>query len=154
MIFAFGDYQLDIDVERTRAFYQTAEMITAGCACDGCSNYLAASDGFPESVKAFFSMLGVDVRKAAEIITWCSEDDGKALYYGGFYHICGRILNHVDCWEANGSMNDTMYSITAGYAVGFTESVSLLEAGFPMPALQMEIGFHQVPWLLDTKNTY
>ncbi len=154
MLFQLGDYQLDIDIERTRAFYQAAEVITDGCVCDGCSNYLLAADGFPQSVKEFFTMLGIDIRKAAEIITWCSEDGGKSLFYGGFYHICGRIVNHVDCWEENGARNDTMYPIAAGYAVGFTESVSLLEKDFPIPALQMEISFRNVPWLLETKNPY
>lgn len=99
-------------------------------------------------------MLGVDPQKAAEIIPWCAEDDGKALFYGGFYHICGRILNHVDCWKDNGAMSGNMYAITAEYAVGFTESVSLLEDGFPVPVFQMEIDFHHVPWLLEQKNTY
>lgn len=154
MVFELGDYQLEIDVEKTRAFYETADTITDGCTCDGCRNYALAVDGFPQSVKEFFAMLGVDLQKAAEIIPWCAEDDGKALFYGGFYHICGRIRNHVDCWKDNGAMSGNMYVIAAGYAVGFTENVSLLEANFPTPVLQMEIDFHHVPWLSEQKNPY
>lgn len=40
------------------------------------------------------------------------------------------------------------------YSVGFTDSISLPEPGFPSPVLQMEIEFHHVPWLLEHENTY
>lgn len=154
MIFELGDYRLEIDVERTRAFYRDAGFLTEDCICDGCCNYLLAADGFPQEVKEFFGRLGVDLKKAAEIIAWCAEDEGKSLFYGGFYHLCGRILNCVDCWEENGAMSDKIYPIAEEYAVAFTEKVHLLEEGFPVPVLQMEIFFHHVPWLLDAKNGY
>ena len=39
MLFELGHYILDIDIERTRAFYDQAEIITDGCNCQGCRNY-------------------------------------------------------------------------------------------------------------------
>lgn len=150
MILEFGNYKIDVDVEKTKLFYETAEEITDGCSCDGCQNYMLAINLFPQSVKDFFNRLGIDLRKAPDVFSYCSEDDGKALFYGGFYHICGRSLTSNDCWNDNGAL----HSISEGYSVGFTNNVHLLEAGFPMPAFQIEIFFHNVPWLLKKKNPY
>ncbi len=152
MILEFDHGKLDVDIEKTKQFYETAEEITAGCSCDGCRNFMMAVPLFPQPVKDFFHALGVDLRKAAEIIAWCSEDDGNAIFYGGFYHICGTMPGGADCWKDHGEMK--LHSLADGYEVGFTNDNSLLEKNFPAPVVQMEIFFHKVPWLLEQKNTY
>ncbi len=35
MIFEFGKYKVDIDVEKTKQFYEKAETVDEGCSCDG-----------------------------------------------------------------------------------------------------------------------
>ena len=155
MEFVLSSLVLEIDVDKTKKLYQALEEVTDGCSCDGCRNYMLARERFPEAVKDFFGKLGVDPGKAAEIITWNAEDGGRALHYGGFYHLCGRLIKGDDCWQASGEMDtEAFYPVTKGYAVGFTDSVSLPEEGLPRPVLQMEIDFHGVPWLLDKENSY
>ena len=39
----FGEYEVEIDIERTSAFYQTAAVVTESCKCQGCRNYEAAA---------------------------------------------------------------------------------------------------------------
>lgn len=163
MIFEVGTYRLDVDVEKNREFYKNAQQITDGCSCDGCRNYFMAAELMPQEVKAFFEMLRIDCKKAAEIIAWCSENNRKALYYGGFYHLCGTLLTGDDCWKENGENennqiysidNNRMYSIIDGYSVGFSNQTALVEKDFPTPVIQMEIDFHNVPWVLEEENTY
>ena len=155
MIFEFGDYILDIDVEKTRAFYAAAPL--NDCDCDGCVNFRLAADSFPAEVKEFFEKLGADPKKAAELMVWVAEDGGKSLWYGGFYHLCGSITNGKDCkTPARGEITHTGsgYRIAEGYSAGFTSSADLVEDGFPGPIVQMEIDFHRVPWVRECENPY
>lgn len=155
MVLELGAYKVCVDIEKNKSFYKNAEMITDGCSCDGCCNYFLATAMFPEAVKEFFDQLGIDIKKAAEIIVWCSENNGKDLYYGGFYHLCGELLGGENFWKDNGRINmSEIYSIVEGYAIEFSRQVVLLEKDFPYPVIQMEIDFHNVPWVLDHKNPY
>lgn len=162
MEYLFGNYKVNIDVEKTRLFYDREDTITMGCKCDGCCNYEKAVDYFPDEVKSFFSEIGVDLKKAAEIIAYVAEDDGKMIYYGGFYHVCGIMESNTDVWlsvnhgedhQLFSLDDDNMYSITENYKIGFTNKCALIEDNFPLPVLQMEISFH-CPWVLDKENSY
>ena len=53
MIFEFGPYRVDVDVERTRQWYKTEPTANQCCDCDGCINFERAADLFPERVKSF-----------------------------------------------------------------------------------------------------
>ncbi len=154
----FGNYLLDIDVEKTKKFYETAETITQGCDCSGCCNYEKATNKFSIEVLNFFDKIGVDITKAAEIIPYYSENNKKSISYGGFYHICGTLLSNNTLWNTNDSevlhLNENkMYEITDGYKIGFSGECDLLEDNFPLPAVQMEISF-TCPWVLKAKNIY
>lgn len=157
MQFSFGDIFLEVDVEKTKAFYQKAEKITEGCQCSGCRNYEQAASVFPDEVKLFFRNLGIAPDKAAEVYVNCPEDDGKTVYYGGFYHLCGTVQEGVSPWQTAGNTENALisywnsehtYLIVEGYHVGFFNGGSLIEENFPEPVIQMEIEFH-VPWVLD-----
>ncbi|MDE6701058.1 MAG: hypothetical protein K2K10_08635 [Acetatifactor sp.] len=162
MEYLFGNYKVDIDVEKTRTFYNQADFITSGCQCDGCCNYEKAVDYFPDQVKSFFAEIGVDLKKAAEIIAYVAENDGKSIYYGGFYHVCGVMMSNTDVWISQWDQenthlssldDDSMYSIAENYKIGFTNKCALIEDNFPAPVLQIEIAFH-CPWVLEKENTY
>lgn len=158
MEYLFGAFRVAIDVEKTRAFYRQAEYITSGCQCDGCCNYEKAVDFFPQKVKEFFDELGIDLKKAAEIIAYIGECEGKKINYGGFYHLCGTMLSDTEVWVPMEdaklkSMSTDMYKIIEGYEIGFTNGCSLVEEDFPRPILQMEISFH-CPWVLEKENPY
>lgn len=157
LLMEYGDYRLEIDIERTRAFYSSSQRLVASCTCDGCRNYAAAAKLLPVESLQFFASIGVDIQKAAEIYAICKNPDGTLLY-GGFYHLCGRILEGDSAWqptEKNMKHLDEkkMFTLSERFKVSFQSDCSLLEEFFPAPAIQMEI-LENLPWVLDIENTY
>lgn len=157
MLFTFGQYRLDIDTERTSAFYRTARTAAENCSCCYCRNYEQAAALFPDEVKAFFAALGADVMKPAEIWETDYDESGRFAHYNGFYHLCGSMLAGENCWastykdkksEVLALDEDSMAVVTEGFLVGFHENCDLMEENFPTPAIQMEIAF-RVPWVLE-----
>ena len=156
MRFKFDDLILEIDVDKTRRFYESLPKITDDCSCDGCRNYMLAIEDFPQEVKSFFRKLGIEPEKASEVFTWSSACESNTAHYGGFYHFCGELIKGKDCWrkiDKSEAIMGELHAITSGYFVGFTNRISLAEENLCEPALQMEIDFHRVPWKLDKKNT-
>jgi len=150
LIFRLKDFIIEVDVCTTKEFYYDLPKIIDNCQCDGCYNYFLAANDFPKKVKLFFKKLGVDILKAAEIITWHSENNGMTLHYGGFYHVYGKLIGRNDS-QKNKNM---FYCITKNYLVAFTDMVSLPEKNFTESVIQIEIDFYGVPWKLNKKNMY
>ena len=156
MIFRFSDYVLDIDVERTRAFYERDDIKTTSeqCTCQGCQNYDKAVLTLPEKVLHFFREMGIDPCKPAEAFDVMGsqlDEDGK-VWYNGFYHICGTRLQGEDAWVGNAEDlmhldEDKMYKPDESFRVSFEEQVLLLHEAFPTPVLQMEFDAH-LPWVI------
>ena len=163
MIFRFGNYTLDVDVERTRAFYARGDVKTTSqqCTCAGCQNYDKAILKMPAAVTDFLESLGLDPRKPAEAFDVMGglAEDGKVLY-NGFYHLCGVRLQGEDAWVKTAKDmkhldGDRMYAVDGDFKVSFEEEVCLLHEAFPTPVLQMEFdarlpvafagGYHYVP---------
>lgn len=63
MIFQFGEYKIDVDVEKTKQFYNRAKTVSEECQCDGCLNFERAVDELSQNIRDFFSALGVDMKK-------------------------------------------------------------------------------------------
>lgn len=157
MIFEFGSYRLDIDVEKTRAFYNRAAKVTDGCRCPGCRNYEAWSDSLLEEPKGVMEKMGVRLEKPAEAFVNGVNADGS-VFYGGFYHLCGRILEgRRSSWNASTGcyeVSELHYAeLGKGYRAAFTEDVHLPEDGFPEPVIQMEI-LADLPWLLEGETYF
>lgn len=155
MIFEIGVYRLNIDTERTRAFYEHDQWF--GCGCAGCRNYVKAVSLLSEPVKAFFEQFGIDPGKPAEMSVLHSPD-GKVTLYNGFFHICGSLLEGKAPWIQTGPKN---FRLKEAYLICIDEDCSaliveecdLLEDTFPHPAIQLDISF-ALPWLLDEPNPY
>ncbi|MDE6729142.1 MAG: hypothetical protein K2J80_14575 [Oscillospiraceae bacterium] len=156
MITSFGKFKLDVDTDKTREYYKTAELITKGCTCDGCTNFEKAADVFPKPVKELFGDLGIDPKKAADVFTCCSENNGAKLYYIGCYVFFGKILageriklfEKVDENTSVGRLReDRLFKADEDYYVGFEPNGDSVETAL------MEVHFH-VPWVLDKPNTY
>lgn len=156
MIFEFGQYRVDVDIEKTKRFYENAKLIHENCSCDGCQNFEKAAKVLPQPVRDFFTGLGVDIQKACECYVNAARDD-KTLFYGGFYHLCGKILAGENAWKdtGNGSRwnEKAAYFITPDFQVSFSTDIALLEEDFPPPAIQLEF-LADIPWVLEKENPY
>ena len=157
MIFRFSNFVIDVDVERTRAFYAREDVETTSekCVCQGCQNYDKAIFTASDTVVDFLRSLGIDPRKPAEVfdVMGGQLDENGQVLYNGFYHICATRLEGEDAWvhTSESSMHldgDRMYAVDDSFKVSFEERVLLLHKEFPTPVLQLEIDA-RLPWVLS-----
>lgn len=157
----FGPYALDIDVQKTSSFYKKMNNVSSGCSCPVCRNFEKAADILPDEIKRFFDSLGINIKKPAEVYANAVNADGL-VSYGGFYHLCGRLLSGESAWvtaksnkKATSFYWDTSktYAVSKNFNVSFTEDCSLAEDDFPKPVLQMEIDAN-IPWVLEEPNDF
>ena len=129
MIFQFGEYKIDVDVEKTRQFYDRAKTVSEGCQCDGCLNFERAVDKLPQNIRDFFSALGVDMKKICECYVYCAKDE-NTLYYGGFCHICGTLLSGKSAWKPTSDSTacwdeKATYPLSPNFGVSFSDRIDL-----------------------------
>lgn len=157
MLFEFGQYIIDVDVEETQLCYKEQMLTTDNCGCDGCRNYLLAYELFPEKVKAFFEKLGIDGRKPYEVYENCRECEGRQCFYGGSYFLCGTVIKGVSAWgntfetvsaTVSSWIDDLTFEIEKGYNVSFDITDTELSDEFTRPTIIMDFAFH-IPWVLD-----
>lgn len=139
MLVTIGAITLDVDAAATRRFYETSNGYLT-CTCDGCRNFPLAVSHMPAALLDVLHQLGIDPLKPAEQWVNCATPDGKAALYGGFYHVCGRIVNSADHW------------MTPDVTLFVREDCSLLSPDFPRPCFEVEFCC-QLPWLLETPST-
>ena len=153
MIFNFGRFQLDIDVEATKTFYcKHGKTVLEDCGCVNCRNYYEAISKVSDKVKNFFASLGIDPQKSPEATWWITNEDGIA-YYSIIFHVVGTIIKSVDIYEPFGDngyhlITENFYEIDKNFKVGFTSKAVLVERDFPMPCIQLEIEAY-LPWVID-----
>lgn len=157
MYIKFGQYEADIDIEKTKQFYENADVVGNNCVCDGCLNFEKAVDTSPQAVKKFFDTLGIDMRKACECYVNCADNDGSLLY-GGFYHVCGILLHGESAWRKTSETascwdNKAAFSISPDFYISFQKDIVLLEKDFPLPVIQLEF-LAKIPWVLKKENPY
>ena len=140
-----ADCVLDVDVERTRAFYDRPDVLTAGaqCSCENCRNFDGAILKASASVLDFLRSFGIDPQKPVEVynVTGKRELEGT-VWYNGWYHVCGTVVSRS---EAKGQKYcpdpNFPFSVFPG------AETELLHRKFPRPALQLEIDTH-LPFVL------
>lgn len=156
MTLKFGQYEIDVDIEKTKAFYEKAKLVSKECSCDGCQNFEKAVDVLPEAVRVFFIKLGIDMKKPAECYVYNTNEDGS-LSYGGFYHVCGTILSGNSSWVKSGQgaywKDDLSFHITPDFHITIHDDISLLEKDFPLPVIELDI-VADIPWMLEKENSY
>lgn len=139
MIFRIGENVLDIDVERTRIYFEQNDQEI--CDCLGCKNYQLFAQDPGEKLDAFFSQFGL---KMADVIesTALESEKKDTLSYFCFYHLCGEIIQgSSENYEAG------------NLSMRFKEEKDLMAENFPQPSLQMELWI-DIPWVLAEKNAY
>ena len=157
MIFTFGNYTVDIDVEKTRRIYTRLPLITHRCTCAGCQNFEKSVDDLPKAVRTFFDDLGIDLKKIVECYVNCKNEDGTLLY-GGFCHVCGTLIQGESAWvnisKTHSYYNtDLSYRLGDSFCVSFQEECLMVEKQFEPPILQIEFEA-TIPWVLNKENTY
>lgn len=157
MIFKFSQYIIDVDIEKTKQFYNSQRFISEGCNCSGCCNFEKVADYLAPEITSFFNNLGIEVKKITEIYVNCTNAD-NTLYYAGFTHVCGEIISGESAWVTNSSNllyldEDKMFNVTDDFKVHFQNECHLLKEGFPSPAIQLEI-IADLPWVLNEVNNY
>ena len=157
MIFSFPKFTIDVDVEKTKAYYDIANYISEDCSCTGCRNYEKAIDLLPKEVKSFFSELGIEMKKIREAYVYCTNAD-DTIFYGGFYHVCGKLIDGASAWVPDSPSlmhweDEKAYAITNDFKVSCKEDCSLLDENFPFPAIQLDISA-DMPWVLEEQNDY
>ena len=155
MIFERGVYKLDVDTDRTRAYYTRAGGVACGCA--GCRNYSAAAARMPQGVRAFLEQFGIDPAKPAETTAYNALEDGQTWYHAWF-HICGGVLEGTEPYRQTGPKHFEMkaeYHIPLGEDsdAWFKSDCALLDKDFPRPAMELNVTFY-LPWVLEEKNPY
>ncbi|MGE8037646.1 hypothetical protein [Lysinibacillus sp. NPDC093692] len=145
-----GSWTIEVDVNKTKEFYRKHHLITEGCDCDFCANFVLACDKFPPAIKELFNLLGIDPRKEGEVSEYMENKDGTHLY-GAFYHIVGRIIEGPKLWmptEEGSEVSSPTFEKYYGVELGFCEGLSLFFEGLPIPTIQFEIQMN-IPWLLS-----
>ncbi len=162
MIFQFGNYKIDVDREKTRAYYKHFSYVSEGCSCSGCRNYEKAVDFLDHKIIDFFNCLGIDMKKIHEVCVYCANAD-DTLYYGGFYYLCGEVIEGVSGWKVIDATDDTTlayydedetFSVIEDFHVSFVQTTrQLLDDGVNRPTIILEISA-DIPWVLDEENDY
>ncbi len=153
MIFDFGNFRVDIDVESTKAFYSKyGKTVLEDCGCINCRNYYEVILKASDKVKSFFNSIGIDPQKSPEATWWYTNENGIA-YYSIIFHVVGTIIQSVDIYKPVGDngyqlINENLYEIDKDFKVGFTSNVVLVEKDFPNPCIQLEIEAY-LPWMID-----
>ncbi|MGP1908009.1 hypothetical protein ACTSEZ_07540 [Metabacillus sp. JX24] len=142
-----GSWLIEIDLIKTKEFYQKFHLITEDCGCDYCSNYVLACDSFPKNIKNTFNLLGIDPRKEGEVYELIDNEDGTHLY-GGFYHIVGKIIDGPDIWKPSEETVDFPTLGRNDMEIGFNKDLALVPSSFPRPVIQFQFEMN-VPWLLS-----
>ncbi len=155
MLFDIGNYRLDVDAERTKAYYSTLDSI--GCDCAGCRNYEKALPELAEPIYNFLCQFGIDPRKPIEMSVLYSPD-GKKTLYDGFFHVCGRILTGDDPWIRTGAKSrmlnqDYCIEVDSNCSAYLINDCVLVDQEFPHPVVQLHISF-ALPWVLNEPNPY
>ena len=161
MIIKFSNFTLDIDIERTRAFYERSDVPTMSeqCDCINCRNFDKAILKASDPVLSFLSSLGIDPRKPTETfnVTGTIEKEGT-IWYNGWYHICGRMVESSETVNTN-IHNDSSNTENCthrqcffpdpcfDFSVHPVEKNALLHKEFPLPVIQLEIETH-LPYIL------
>lgn len=87
MEIALGDEIFEVDIEKTKQYYQTHTL----CDCGGCRNYYAQVAEKLPRCKEFLSKFGIDIERPDEI-GWIELEDTTIGYLFVGYTVVGEII--------------------------------------------------------------
>ncbi len=151
MIVQFGKNKIDVDVEKTREYYKKRIRISENCMCDDCWNFEMSTDSFPDNLKDFFSLLGIDPKKINDIWTVGENNNGSAEYVGCAV-LCGTVLEggpaYVKTDKNNFEWNkDSEYVVSDNFYVVFDNGSPMKDENLPEPCCYVDF-YAKIPWVL------
>ena len=154
MVFEFGKFKIDVDVEATREYYaKHGRTVLEDCGCINCRNFYTVMSNPTEKVRAFFDSIGADPLKSPEA-TWFDTNENGIAYYYIIYHLVGTIIHADDIYTPHPNGNgaslklESFYEIDKDFKVGFLCKKDYVWKKFPDPCIQLEIDA-RLPWVLD-----
>jgi len=155
VILRFGGFVLDVDTDKTRAFYngKYAPTTSRQCKCPGCQNYDKAIMTAPASVLDFLREFGIDPQKPGEVFVLGEENFkyGETLYYGGWYHVVGIIIRRPEEKKTPDYTPDPSFP----FSVSFVDDrirMGWVNSKMPTPIFEIGIDAH-LPYVIeDTKK--
>ena len=149
--FTFGDYVIEVDVEKTREVYTKLRPVNERCKCDYCANYQKVVTSLPNNVHMFFWNLGVNLSMITESVAYNRNRDGS-VHYGGWLHVCGKVVKgKEDCEHTITLRPGEAYGVTEDFKVWFSEECLMTEKEFDAPVMQIDFET-DLPWVLDKKT--
>ena len=142
MILEFGACRVDVDTEATKAFYETAPTTTQKCDCIDCRNYEKYTEYLSPKVETFFTSLGINAAKSAEMRA-VDTSNADVIVYEGTYVFVGTVLAGAG----------EEIALTRNFKVAFASETIPAEAGLPANAAEIRISAN-FPWVLTVKNPY
>ena len=138
MIFQFGRYTVDVDVEKTRAYYTSNFSFTTSevCSCERCQRFPNAIMSCSAAVVDFLNSLGIDPRKPGEVFGTTNERDN----YDGWYHIVGTLLSGKISGPCVDRSNAFVPDKNVDFIVWFDDDstrMGWIEENFPSPILEL-----------------
>lgn len=158
MLFQFGQYRLDIDVERTREFYNSQYSLPTSrqCTCTGCQNFDKAILLATDKVLNFLTSMGIDPCRPSEAFgaTEHRDDDSNECRYNGWYHVVGTLSESpidesnlpIKETENNSYMPDTDFDFRV-WILSNQDIMGWIEPEFPSPFVEIEFNI-KLPWVI------
>lgn len=156
MIFDFGMYEIDLDIEKTADYHHNDSRLM--CDCLGCRNFKRAVATFPQELSAFLESLGVDPAKP-EILSIDYAPSNHTMAYSGFYYLCGTILRGKEIWiqdgpEARHLDEQCRLQVSSDYSAWFTVPFhAVANSDFPQPIVALHF-VCTLPWLMQEPHIY
>lgn len=127
----FDNKTVYVDAVKTATWYASLPSIahSAHCGCEDCCVYVEHIKHVSPELQAFFTTLGLDPTKEAEV--WCANPD--ELYYVADYHVSGEIktVSELD-WFTIGEASIGITNIT-------TLPSAMIPTSFTLPLLEIII---------------
>jgi hypothetical protein len=143
-----GSWIIEVDVKKTKAYYDKQPLITEDWDSVFEKNYVLACETLPQEVKDLFNSLGIDPRKQGEVNEYEEKEDGSHVY-GGFYFIVGNIISGPNFWVNTEDGLMPNFETINGIQIAFTDQLAMPpDEALPKPQLQLEFQLN-VPWLLN-----
>lgn len=141
MIFEFGRYIIDVNVAKTKAFYDSDLSFPTNdvCSCAMCQHFPKAILSSSDMILNFLYSLGINPVKAGEVFG-SSDAEQSVDRYSGWYHIVGTILEgrltSINYDDTNAFVPDTKTNFKVWF-IDDTDKMGWIQENFPDPVLEV-----------------